>query len=282
MSKKAKKDEDVKKEVKTEIEVEVEVEVELSEVKKEFIKSLDKETVELLDEEIKYIPDEWFTLLKDEFTKEYFIKLKQSLSKETGIVYPPREDIYKWTNDCSIDDIKVIIIGQDPYHGPNQANGLAFSVREGIKLPPSLKNIFKGVNNDYPNTNINPISGDLTRWSKQGVLLLNTVLTVRKGQAHSHAKMGWEVFTIAVLQRVMAVQSVVVIIAWGKPAEKVVNSVTDGNKESKEGKEGKEGIMVLHGVHPSPLSAYRGFFTQGHFLKSNEWLKSNGKEEIKW
>lgn len=272
VSKKAKKGDDVKKEVKNEIELEIE----LSEVKKEFIKSLDEETVELLDEEIKYIPDEWFTLLKDEFTKDYFIKLKQSLSKETGIVYPPREDIYKWTNDCSIDDIKVIIIGQDPYHGPNQANGLAFSVREGIKLPPSLKNIFKGVNNDYPNTDINPISGDLTRWSKQGVLLLNTVLTVRKGQAHSHAKMGWEVFTMAVLQRVMAVQSVVVIIAWGKPAEKVVNSVTDVNKE------GKEGIMVLHGVHPSPLSAYRGFFTQGHFLKSNEWLKSNGKEEIKW
>lgn len=268
VSKKAKKDDDVKEEVKNEIELEIE----LSEVKKEFIKSLDEETVELLDEEIKYIPDEWFTLLKDEFTKDYFIKLKQSLSKETGIVYPPREDIYKWTNDCSIDDIKVIIIGQDPYHGPNQANGLAFSVREGIKLPPSLKNIFKGVNNDYPTTDINPKSGDLTRWSKQGVLLLNTVLTVRKGQAHSHAKMGWEVFTMAVLQRVMAVQSVVVIIAWGKPAEKVVNSVTDG----------KEGIKVLHGVHPSPLSAYRGFFTQGHFLKSNEWLKSNGKEEIKW
>lgn len=188
-------------------------------------------------------------------------------------ILPPRQLTHTWSHLTPLPRVKVLIIGQDPYHSPGQAHGLAFSVRPGVKIPPSLRNIFKGLANDYPDFTP-PQSGDLTGWAKQGVLLLNTVLTVRAHSANSHAKHGWEQFTSQVVGHVLNHGDGVVVIAWGKPAEKLAKYW--------EAKDSTGKNCFLYGVHPSPLSAHRGFFTQGHFLAANLFLKEKNRSEIVW
>lgn len=188
-------------------------------------------------------------------------------------ILPPPELTYSWSHLTPLPTVKVLVIGQDPYHSPGQAHGLAFSVRAGVKIPPSLRNIFKGLTHDYPDF-VPPQSGDLTGWAKQGVLLLNTVLTVRAHAANSHAKHGWEEYTSQVVGHVLNRGEGVVVIAWGKPAEKLAKHW--------EAKDSTGKNCFLYGVHPSPLSAHRGFFTQGHFLAANAFLKEKNRGEIVW
>jgi uracil-DNA glycosylase len=247
--------------------------------KDEYVGKLTPKQRQLLQLEIDTMEDSWFEALKDEFTKEYFLDLKRFLLtewKSGTTIFPPQTDIYSWTRLTPIKDVKVLIIGQDPYHNYKQAHGLAFSVKDPkTKPPPSLINIFKGVTVDYPNFKT-PNQGDLTLWAKQGVLLLNTVLTVRAHQANSHAKKGWEKFTRQVLKILLEKGQGIVIIAWGKPAEKLAKEFDNSINKNKN--------CFLYGVHPSPLSAYRGqgFFTQGHFLECNKWLEDNKREIVKW
>ena len=185
-------------------------------------------------------------------------------------IFPPKEQIFRAIDNMDPQKLKVVIIGQDPYHGEGQANGLAFSVNVGIPLPPSLKNIFKEINNEfgYP---FMPTHGDLTSWEEQGVLLINAILTVREGQPASHHKLGWEQYTDAVIRDIEAtIDTPVVYMLWGNFAQKKEELITNKNR------------LILKAVHPSPLSASRGFFECGHFLKANEWLKANGVEGINW
>lgn len=286
------------KKVKVKVDVEVEVTnekksvVPISQFKKEFQEKLNDREKELLALEIDTMEDSWFEALSDVFTQDWFLDLKQFIRKEftSQTIYPPREDIYSWSKLTPLKDVRCIIIGQDPYHGPNQAHGLAFSVKGDTKIPPSLRNIYKGVKADYPNFVI-PSHGDLTSWAKQGVLLLNTVLTVRAASANSHAGHGWERFTREVLSRAVqqhgpsisstdaraidsSAQRSVVMVAWGKHAERVAGQVMD-TLSSKEHAQ----VHILKGCHPSPLSAHRGFFEQGHFKQVNELL---GEERIDW
>lgn len=216
------------------------------------------------------IEESWRSVLSDEFEKPYFKDLisfvKDEYSKET--IYPIGADIFKAFDACPFDDVKVVILGQDPYHGPGQANGLCFSVHEGIPFPPSLVNIFKELKNDL-NKEIPP-NGSLERWAKQGVLLLNSTLTVRAHQAGSHQKKGWEDFTDAVITKLASAKKQVVYILWGSYAQKkaaVVNTTEN---------------CVLKSTHPSPLSAYRGFLGSGHFSKANQYLTDQGLPEIEW
>jgi uracil-DNA glycosylase len=165
--------------------------------------------------------------------------------------------------------VKVVILGQDPYHGPGQAHGLSFSVKEGVKFPPSLRNMFKAIALDYPDT-VLPQHGDLTAWAQQGVLLLNTVLTVEQGKAHSHASWGWETFTDTVIKKVSEATEHVVFLLWGSHAQKKIPLI-DGTKH-----------YILTAPHPSPLSAHRGFFDANHFKKANDYLQQHGRQPIKW
>tara|TARA_B110001469_G_C9532545_1_gene264669 strand:- start:1 stop:591 length:591 start_codon:yes stop_codon:yes gene_type:complete len=183
-------------------------------------------------------------------------------------IYPPQKDVFNAFNYCSIDQLKVVLIGQDPYHGKGQANGLCFSVKADQKFPPSLKNIFKELKADLT---IEPENGDLSHWAKQGVLMLNTVLTVIEGQANSHAGIGWEKFTRAVIKKIAEEKNGVVFMLWGGQAQKF-EKLIDSNKH-----------YILKSGHPSPLSANRGFwFGNNHFSQTNIFLKSNGKLEIAW
>jgi len=214
--------------------------------------------------------NDWKELLEDEFSKPYFISLDSFLEKEYALktIYPPKEDIFNALNLSSYKDTKVVIIGQDPYHEPNQAHGLAFSVKEGTKLPPSLNNIFKEISSDlglYMGQN-----GDLTPWAEQGVLLLNNVLTVEKGKADSHKKKGWEIFTDKIITLLNEKDRPVVFIFWGNNAKRKKELVTNPIH------------LVLDGPHPSPLSAYHGFFGCKHFSKCNEFLIKNGLKPIDW
>ncbi|KAG0674611.1 uracil DNA glycosylase [Pichia californica] len=196
--------------------------------KEKYIESLTTEQKYLLDLEINTMEDSWFELLHKEFTKPYFIELKKFLIKEWNSntpIFPPREDIYSWTRLTPLKNVKVLIIGQDPYHNFNQAHGLAFSVKDkNTRIPPSLMNIFKGIKNDYPDFQA-PKNGDLTKWAKEGVLMLNTCLTVRAHLANSHSKRGWEEFTAAVVRELALSSSSLVIIAWGKPAQSLVQKL---------------------------------------------------------
>ncbi|UZR94672.1 uracil-DNA glycosylase [Chondrinema litorale] len=212
----------------------------------------------------------WYEQLKDEFEKDYFKKLTEFIKDDiqNHTVYPPGKLIFNAFEKCSFDDAKVVIIGQDPYHGEGQANGLCFSVNDGIRFPPSLKNIFKEINSDLGKSI--PESGNLERWASQGVLLLNATLTVRKKEAGSHQKKGWEEFTDAVITKVSEKKENVVFILWGAYAQKK-GSIID-----------KEKHYVLESAHPSPFSADRGFFGNKHFSKTNEYLKKIGKEPIDW
>ena len=220
--------------------------------------------------EIK-IDNSWKEALKEEFTKEYFVRLTDFVRNEykgTTPIYPPARLIFNAFDHCPFNDVKVVILGQDPYHGAGQANGLCFSVNKGVPFPPSLNNIFKEIESDT-GTPV-PQDGDLTRWSDQGVLLLNATLTVRASQAGSHQKRGWEEFTDAAIRELATKRDNIVFILWGSYAQKK-GAFIDRNRH-----------LVLTSAHPSPLSAYQGFFGNHHFSKANEYLKEHGKETIIW
>ncbi len=214
--------------------------------------------------------NDWDEILKDEFKKEYYLKLRGFLKKEysSHVVHPDMYDIFnalKWT---SYKDTKVVILGQDPYHGENQAHGLAFSVQKGVPAPPSLVNIYKELNSELgcyiPN------NGYLEKWARQGVLLLNTALTVRGGEANSHRNKGWEIFTDRIIELLNEKDDLVVYLLWGNNARQKTSLITNPRQR------------VLTTAHPSPLSASRGFFGCGHFRKTNELLERFGKEPIDW
>ncbi len=216
------------------------------------------------------IGNDWDEILKDEWEKPYYKKLRAFLKAEYSkyTVYPDMYDLFNALRYTSFADTKVVIIGQDPYHEPNQAHGLCFSVKKGVEPPPSLKNIYKELNSDI-GFNI-PNHGELTEWAKQGVLLLNTVLTVRRGQANSHKGMGWEIFTDRVISELNKKSTPVVFLLWGANARKKAEIINNPIHKK------------LITVHPSPLSAYGGFFGCKHFSKTNEILKNNGLEPIDW
>lgn len=216
------------------------------------------------------IKNDWLKLLANEFAKEYYLKLREFLKDEykTRVIYPDMYDIFNALNFTSYEDVKVVILGQDPYHGPKQAHGLSFSVQPGVAIPPSLLNIYKELKADLgcyiPN------NGYLKKWADQGVLLLNTALTVRKGEANSHRGKGWEVFTDSIISLLNERQDPVVFILWGSNALSKEKIITNSQH------------YIIKSVHPSPLSANRGFFGSKPFSKTNNFLKSLGKEPIDW
>lgn len=217
------------------------------------------------------IENSWKEVLATEFEKDYFKRLTAFVKEEysgTTPIYPPARLIFNAFDHCPFDKVKVVILGQDPYHGAGQANGLCFSVNKGIAFPPSLMNIFKEIENDL-GTPI-PHDGDLTRWSDQGVLLLNTTLTVRASQAGSHQRRGWEEFTDAAIRELATRRENIVFILWGSYAQKK-GAFIDRSRH-----------LVLASPHPSPLSAYQGFFGNKHFSRANEYLAEHGKEKIIW
>ena len=216
------------------------------------------------------IAEDWKAILQEEFNKPYFEELISFVKEEysRGTVYPAGRNIFRAFDRCPVDKLKVVIIGQDPYHGPGQANGLCFSVGEGVPFPPSLRNILQEVRDDV-GTPI-PLSGELERWAEQGVLLLNAVLTVRAHEAASHAGHGWEQFTDAVVRAIAERKEGIVYMLWGSYAQKK-GSIADPSRN-----------LILKAVHPSPLSAYRGFFGCKHFSAANAYLTSIGKEPIEW
>ena len=208
--------------------------------------------------------------LAPEFEKDYFVRLTNFVRQEyqTTTVYPPGRLIFNAFNLCPFDQVKVVIIGQDPYHGPGQAHGLCFSVNDGVPFPPSLQNIFKEIQSDL-GTPI-PTTGNLTRWANQGVLMLNATLTVRAHQAASHQRQGWEEFTDAAIRALAEERENLVFILWGAYAQKK-GAFIDRNKH-----------LVLASAHPSPLSAYNGFFGNKHFSRANEYLIAHGQQPIQW
>ena len=216
------------------------------------------------------LKNDWNELLKDEFSKDYYLSLREFLKNEytTKIIYPDKYDIFNALHYTSYKDLKVVILGQDPYHGPNQAHGLSFSVSPGVKIPPSLLNIYKELNSDLgcyiPN------NGYLKKWADQGVLLLNTSLTVRAGEANSHKNKGWEIFTDKIISLINEKTDPVVFLLWGNNAINKKKLIT--NKQH----------LILSSTHPSPLSASRGFFGSKPFSKINKFLVSVNKAPIDW
>ena len=212
--------------------------------------------------------NDWDKLLKEEFNKPYYLALRQFLIEEyrTQVIYPPKEDLFNALKATSYQDTKVVILGQDPYHGLGQAHGMAFSVNPGIATPPSLRNIYKELQ-DSLGCSI-PDNGYLMPWAKQGVLLLNTVLTVRAGQPQSHQNKGWEILTDEIIKLLNQKDETVIFLLWGSPAKKKMNLITNPKH------------VVLTAVHPSPLSAHRGFFGCNHFKQVNEILERQGRETI--
>lgn len=211
----------------------------------------------------------WFELMSDEFNKPYFKQLQEFLAEEYAryTIYPSEDKIFNALNHLPFDKVKVVIIGQDPYHEPCQAQGISFSVPEGVVIPPSLVNIMKEIQDDLGITPLN--HGDLTRWLNQGVLLLNTVLTVRRGQANSHKDHGWEIFTGEIIKKLGAREEPLVFLLWGSYAQSFAPYISKHH-------------LVLKAPHPSPLSAYRGFFGCKHFSKCNEFLVKNNQTPIDW
>ncbi len=222
------------------------------------------------------LPAAWKELLWPEFDKPYFRQVTDFVRSEyvaaanhTGPpVYPAARNIFRAFDKCGLDELKVVIIGQDPYHGPGQANGLCFSVNDGVQFPPSLRNIFKEIHDEL-GTPV-PATGNLDRWAEQGVLLLNATLTVLDGQPNSHSDKGWQTFTDAVVEALADTKEEIVYMLWGSFAQKKGAKVDPARN------------CVLKAPHPSPLSAHNGFFGCGHFRKANEYLVSIGKEPIKW
>ena len=216
------------------------------------------------------IEESWKMVLKEEFQKLYFETLKTFLveEKKSHTIYPSGANIFAAFEHTPFESVEVVILGQDPYHGVGQAHGLSFSVQDDVPHPPSLQNIFKELKDDL-GCNI-PKSGNLTAWAKQGVFLLNTVLTVRASEANSHRNQGWENFTDAVIKTLSTQKEHLVFILWGSPAGAKA-SLIDGKKH-----------LILHAPHPSPLSSYRGFFGSKPFSKSNDYLVAKGKKPIDW
>ena len=216
------------------------------------------------------IEDSWKKHLAPEFEADYFSRLTNFVRDEYAqyTVYPPGKLIFNAFNSCPFDKVKVVIIGQDPYHEPGQAHGLCFSVNDGVPFPPSLQNIFKEIASDLGTPA--PTSGNLTRWTEQGVLLMNATLTVRAHQPGSHQNKGWETFTDAAIRHLAEEREHLVFILWGSYAQKK-GAMIDRNKH-----------LILSSAHPSPLSAYRGFFGSGHFSKTNKYLLEHGIEPINW
>jgi uracil-DNA glycosylase len=216
------------------------------------------------------IEESWKEILKDEFEKPYFSQLTDFVKSEYlhHTIYPPGKEIFNAFNLCPFSGLKVVIIGQDPYHGPGQAHGLCFSVSERVEFPPSLRNIFKEISDDLGVSM--PRSGDLTRWAQQGVLLLNATLTVRAHFAGSHQKKGWETFTDEVIRSVSNNKEHVVFLLWGAYAQQKAEMI-DKSKH-----------LILESVHPSPLSASRGFFGNHHFSRANLFLQSKGLIPVNW
>ncbi len=216
------------------------------------------------------IGNEWDGLLEGEFDKEYYLRLRAFLAKEykERTIYPDMYDIFNALRYTSYSDVKAVMIGQDPYHGVGQAHGLCFSVKRGIDIPPSLKNMYKELQSDI---GFNPpCHGELAEWAKQGVLMLNAVLTVRSGEANSHKGMGWEKFTDRVIELLNQREKPIVFLLWGGNARRKKELITNPNH------------YVLEAAHPSPLSAYNGFFGCRHFSKTNEILKAVGQSPIDW
>jgi len=216
------------------------------------------------------IENSWKEQLAGEFEKEYFRSLTDFVRQEYTqyAVYPPGKEIFNAFEHCSFDKVRVVILGQDPYHEPGQAHGLCFSVKEGIQIPPSLVNIYKEIASDLGKPA--PPSGNLTRWAEQGVLLLNATLTVRAHQAGSHQNKGWEAFTDAVIHRLAEQRKNIVYILWGSYAQRKGAFIDESAN------------LVLKSVHPSPLSAHRGFFGNKHFSKANDYLIAAGQSPIEW
>ena len=209
----------------------------------------------------------WDIVLKDEMEKQYFKYIKEFVKEErlSKTIYPPAKDLFNAFKLTDFNDIKVVILGQDPYHGENEAMGLSFSVRRGVRTPPSLRNIFKELKNDL---NIDRCDTDLSDWAKQGVFLLNTVLTVEKDKANSHKEIGWEIFTDYVIKEINDKLNNVVFILWGRQARDKKRIITNPNN------------YIIESAHPSPLSAYNGFFGSKPFSKTNNYLKAHNKKEI--
>ena len=216
------------------------------------------------------ITNDWALQLQEETRKPYYKKLYETVVKEykTTQVFPPSRDLFKAYELCPYHKVKVVILGQDPYHNVGQAQGMSFSVPKGVPLPPSLQNIFKEIRDDL--SILEPDCGDLSYWAKQGVLLLNTVLTVRAHQAFSHRGIGWEEFTDATIRAIEEKEDPVVYILWGTPAQKKRSMIQQKKR------------LVLTAPHPSPLSAYRGFFGSKPFSKCNAYLRKEGVDEINW
>jgi uracil-DNA glycosylase len=220
---------------------------------------------------------QWQKIIAHEQQQNYFQQLSKEITQQRAngeVVLPREEDVFNAFSTVDLPDVKVVILGQDPYHGmdkngESQSHGLAFSVRKGIKVPPSLVNIYKELTQDITDF-ITPNHGYLNEWAQQGVLLLNTVLTVKQGQAHSHAKLGWETFTDKIIAEINQHNAGCVFLLWGNHAQKKGRNI-DQKKH-----------LVLNGPHPSPLSAYRGFFGCQHFSKTNQWLQSKNKTAINW
>jgi uracil-DNA glycosylase len=219
---------------------------------------------------MKILKNHWNNLLEDEFKKDYYLKLREFLTTEykTRLIYPNMHDIFNALHFTDYEDVKVVILGQDPYHGPNQAHGLSFSVKPGVTAPPSLMNIYKELKSDL--CCYIPNNGYLKKWTDQGVLLLNTVLTVRAGEANSHKGMGWERFTDRVISLLNEREDPIVFILWGSNAQSKTKIINNPKH------------YIIKSVHPSPLSAHRGFFGSRPFSSANNFLTSMGKKPIDW
>jgi uracil-DNA glycosylase len=220
--------------------------------------------------EKEILKNDWKRLLAGEFSQDYYKRLREFLKAEYSnhTIYPEVNDIFNALHFTPYEDVKAVILGQDPYHGPKQAHGLSFSVKPGVRLPPSLNNIYKELRDDL-GCRI-PNNGYLLEWAKQGVLLLNTVLTVREGEAHSHRGKGWEIFTDKVITSLSQREKPMVFILWGKPAQSKMPLIAS------------EKHRIITSVHPSPLSAKKGFFGSRPFSQVNSYLKEWGEEEIDW
>lgn len=218
---------------------------------------------------INVVKNEWDNILSEEYKKEYFLKLVNFVNGEyqKKVIFPEKRNIFRALSLTDFDNVKVVILGQDPYHGVGEAQGLAFSVPSNVQIPPSLRNIFKEL---YDDLGINRKEKDLTDWAEQGVLLLNTVLTVEKDKAFSHKDKGWEIFTDEVIKRIASCDKPIVFVLWGSSARSKKYLIT--NKKH----------LVIESAHPSPLSASRGFFGSKPFSKTNEYLEKNNIKEIRW
>lgn len=219
---------------------------------------------------MKILGNDWDDILQDEFNKEYYLNLRKFLDEEyaSKVIYPPKQDLYSALRLTPYKDVKVLILGQDPYHEPNQAHGLAFSVNKGIQTPPSLINIYKELHDDL-NCYI-PNNGYLVPWAKQGVLLLNTVLTVQAHKANSHKGKGWEILTDSIISKLNDKKEPIVFILWGRNARDKRKLITNPKH------------LIIESAHPSPLSAYNGFFSSKPFSKTNDFLIKNNIKPINW